>query len=171
MGCLIKSSGVPIQALDAGSSAALPDGLRAELEELEDTGGVRHLQEISAQVKVSNRNMFCGCLNCRERCQIWAGSESGGMQAAYGSRERPGAGQVSKGKEVLAVWQRIVLVLATGATCMRRQQDVSVAYQGELTTAALCGQTRCLLCRGWLDAYEHVEENAWQGCTARWCWF
>ena len=42
-----------LQALDAGSAAALPDGLRAELEQLEEHGGVRHLQELQNQVKVT----------------------------------------------------------------------------------------------------------------------
>ncbi len=41
-----------LQALDAGSAAALPDGLRAELEQLEDHGGVRHLHDLAAQIKV-----------------------------------------------------------------------------------------------------------------------
>jgi programmed cell death 6-interacting protein len=41
-----------LQALDTGSSAALPDGLRAELEQLENNGGVRHLQELQKQVQV-----------------------------------------------------------------------------------------------------------------------
>ena len=41
-----------MQALDAGSAAALPDGLRAELEQLEDHGGVRHLHDLAAQIKV-----------------------------------------------------------------------------------------------------------------------
>ena len=42
-----------VQALDAGSAAALPDGLRAELEQLEDHGGVRHLHDLAAQIKVA----------------------------------------------------------------------------------------------------------------------
>lgn len=42
-----------LQALDAGSAAALPDGLRGELERLEDHGGVRHLQDLQKQVQVS----------------------------------------------------------------------------------------------------------------------
>lgn len=41
-----------VQALDAGSAAALPDGLRAELEQLEDHGGVSHLHDLAAQIKV-----------------------------------------------------------------------------------------------------------------------
>lgn len=40
-----------MQALDAGSAAALPDGLRAELEQLEDHGGVRHLHDLCTQIK------------------------------------------------------------------------------------------------------------------------
>lgn len=40
-----------LQALDAGSAAALPDGLRAELEQLEDHGGVRHLHDLCTQIK------------------------------------------------------------------------------------------------------------------------
>lgn len=40
-----------LQALDAGSAAALPDGLRAELEQLEDHGGVSHLHDLAAQIK------------------------------------------------------------------------------------------------------------------------
>ena len=46
-----------LQALDAGSAAALPDGLRGELERLEDHGGVRHLQDLQKQVQV--RRVFC----------------------------------------------------------------------------------------------------------------
>lgn len=41
------------QALDAGSAAALPDGLRTELEKLEDQGGLQSLTELVAQVKVN----------------------------------------------------------------------------------------------------------------------
>jgi len=49
---------VAAQALDAGSAAALPDGLRAELEQLEDHGGVRHLHDLAAQIKVCS-TPFC----------------------------------------------------------------------------------------------------------------
>ena len=41
-----------LQALDAGSSAALPEGLRHDLEELEEHGGVAHLKDLGAQIKV-----------------------------------------------------------------------------------------------------------------------
>lgn len=52
------------QALDAGSAAALPDGLRAELEQLEDHGGVRHLHDLAAQIKVcSNPLLLCHTLD------------------------------------------------------------------------------------------------------------
>ena len=40
------------QSLDAGSVAALPEGLRVELEGVEDAGGVRFLQEMAAQLRV-----------------------------------------------------------------------------------------------------------------------
>ena len=40
------------QALDAGSSAAIPEGIRQELERIEDAGGLRFLQDLVAQVKV-----------------------------------------------------------------------------------------------------------------------
>ena len=40
------------QSLDAGSVAALPEGLRVELESIEDAGGVRFLQEMAAQIRV-----------------------------------------------------------------------------------------------------------------------
>jgi hypothetical protein len=40
------------QALDAGSTAALPDSVRAELEQLEDCGGAGYLSEVSGQVRV-----------------------------------------------------------------------------------------------------------------------
>ena len=43
---------VVMQALDAGSAAALPEGLRAELEQLEDHGGVRHLHDLATQIRV-----------------------------------------------------------------------------------------------------------------------
>ena len=53
------------QALDAGSAAALPDGLRAELEQLEDHGGVRHLHDLAAQIKVCSTPLyFCHTLDC-----------------------------------------------------------------------------------------------------------
>jgi hypothetical protein len=39
------------QALDAGTAAVLPEGLRTELEQLEDNGGVRHLRDLVAQIK------------------------------------------------------------------------------------------------------------------------
>lgn len=43
-----------MQALDAGTAAVLPDGLRSELEQLEDSGGVRHLNDLKEQIQVSN---------------------------------------------------------------------------------------------------------------------
>ena len=39
-----------LNALEAGTTTALPDGVRAELEEIEEAGGVRHLQEMQQQV-------------------------------------------------------------------------------------------------------------------------
>jgi hypothetical protein len=45
------------QSLDAGSVAALPEGLRVDLEGIEDAGGVRFLQEMAAQIRV--------------RCGVW----------------------------------------------------------------------------------------------------
>lgn len=42
-----------MQALDAGTASVLPEGLRAELEQLEDAGGVRHLQDLKEQVQAS----------------------------------------------------------------------------------------------------------------------
>lgn len=41
-----------LQALEAGSVAALPDAVRAELEDVERSGGLKHLQEVAQQVKV-----------------------------------------------------------------------------------------------------------------------
>lgn len=38
--------------MDAGSSASLPDGVRLELEHLEDHGGLQHLQDLATQIKV-----------------------------------------------------------------------------------------------------------------------
>ena len=42
-----------LQALEAGSSAALPEGVKGELERLEENGGVKHLSELAEQIKVS----------------------------------------------------------------------------------------------------------------------
>lgn len=42
-----------MQALDAGSAAALPDGLRSELEQLEEHGDVRYLRDLCTQIKVT----------------------------------------------------------------------------------------------------------------------
>ena len=43
---------LPHQALDAGTAAVLPEGLRAELEQLEDAGGARHLHDLRDQIQV-----------------------------------------------------------------------------------------------------------------------
>ncbi|CAK0747325.1 hypothetical protein CVIRNUC_001757 [Coccomyxa viridis] len=40
-----------LQALDAGTASVLPEGLRAELEQLEDSGGVRHLNDLKEQIQ------------------------------------------------------------------------------------------------------------------------
>ena len=40
-----------LHALDAASTAALPDGLRSELEAIEAAGGGRHLAEMQQQVR------------------------------------------------------------------------------------------------------------------------
>lgn len=40
------------QALDAGTAAVLPEGLRSELEQLEESGGVRHLNDLKEQIQV-----------------------------------------------------------------------------------------------------------------------
>ena len=52
-----------LQSLDAGSVAALPEGLRVELEGVEDAGGVRFLQEMAAQLRV--RAVDAGCPSSR----------------------------------------------------------------------------------------------------------
>jgi hypothetical protein len=41
-----------VQALDAGTAAVLPEGLRSELEQLEESGGVRHLNDLKDQIQV-----------------------------------------------------------------------------------------------------------------------
>lgn len=55
-----------LQALDAGSAAALPDGLRAELERLEDHGGVQHLQDLQKQVQVWDHLLAISSLLCHQ---------------------------------------------------------------------------------------------------------
>ena len=44
-----------LQALDAGTASVLPEGLRAELEQLEDSGGVRHLNDLKEQIQARRR--------------------------------------------------------------------------------------------------------------------
>ena len=44
-----------LQALDAGTASVLPEGLRAELEQLEDSGGVRHLNDLKEQIQARPR--------------------------------------------------------------------------------------------------------------------
>ena len=41
-----------LEVLDATSATALPDGLRTELEAIEDGGGVRHLHEVAGEAQV-----------------------------------------------------------------------------------------------------------------------
>jgi len=81
-----------LQALETGSSAALPDGLQAELEQLENNGGVRHLQELQKQVQVRS---FCGWVDAglfgqllRGVC-VWSGWRGGGgWSCSSSSRSR-----------------------------------------------------------------------------------
>jgi hypothetical protein len=71
MGCLANSSlrgqtlatlvdlslaSFSVQALDAGTAAVLPDGLRSELEQLEESGGVRHLNDLKDQIQVPTKS-------------------------------------------------------------------------------------------------------------------
>ena len=58
-----------LQALDAGSSAALPEGLRHDLEELEEHGGVAHLKDLGAQIKVFHILLCCAVLGWQAHCQ------------------------------------------------------------------------------------------------------
>src|SRR5579875_2543278 len=51
---IVELCTLPDQALDAGTAAVLPEGLRAELEQLEDAGGVRHLQDLRDQIQVGS---------------------------------------------------------------------------------------------------------------------
>lgn len=55
-----------VQALDAGTAAVLPEGLRSELEQLEDSGGVRHLNDLKDQIQVRLRCFLLGA--CLENC-------------------------------------------------------------------------------------------------------
>ena len=79
-----------MQALDAGSAAALPDGLRAELEQLEDHGGVRHLHDLAAQIKVSIPTLCTSSTYCKQRqtcmiagCQQYAVAVEDGEKVAF----------------------------------------------------------------------------------------
>lgn len=74
-----------LQALDAGSAAALPDGLRAELEQLEDHGGVRHLHDLATQIK-DLRRVSIEELKKVESSLDKESSEDAEMRDKYGSR-------------------------------------------------------------------------------------
>lgn len=41
-----------LQALEAGTLQALPDGVRVELEGIQEGGGLQHLQEVAQEIKV-----------------------------------------------------------------------------------------------------------------------
>jgi len=60
--------------LDAGTAAVLPEGLRSELEQLEESGGVRHLNDLKDQIQVGMRTS-AGALDIFQ-------SPSGAMQLA-----------------------------------------------------------------------------------------
>lgn len=49
------------QALDAGTASVLPEGLRSELEQLEDSGGVRHLNDLKEQIQAIQPLPFENC--------------------------------------------------------------------------------------------------------------
>lgn len=49
-----------LQALEARSVAALPDGVRVELEGIQEGGGLGHLQDLAEQIKV-RWGAFCLC--------------------------------------------------------------------------------------------------------------
>ena len=59
-----------LQSLDAGSVAALPEGLRVELEGIEDAGGVRFLQEMAAQIRVRATRHATNLVRRRNNCQV-----------------------------------------------------------------------------------------------------
>lgn len=47
-----------LQALEAASVAALPDGVRLELEAIQEGGGLGHLQEVAQQIRVRAREAW-----------------------------------------------------------------------------------------------------------------
>ncbi|KAK9820581.1 hypothetical protein WJX72_011897 [[Myrmecia] bisecta] len=74
-----------LQALEAGSANALPDALRAELEDLEEHGGVRHLQDLGAQIK-DLRNVAVEELGKVEGDLEREAREDGELREKYGAR-------------------------------------------------------------------------------------
>lgn len=78
------------QALDAGSSAALPEGIRQELEKIEDSGGLRFLQDMVAQVRVRTKEVapftsesFCLRPPIADACCACTRAASSGLGPAF----------------------------------------------------------------------------------------
>ncbi|KAL4420092.1 hypothetical protein ABPG77_000573 [Micractinium sp. CCAP 211/92] len=85
-----------LQALEAGSVAALPDAVRVELESIQDGGGVTHLQEVAGQIKELRRSCLEE-LDAIEADLAAEEKEDADLRAHYGPRwTRPASGQLVK---------------------------------------------------------------------------
>ncbi|EFN58134.1 hypothetical protein CHLNCDRAFT_141882 [Chlorella variabilis] len=85
-----------LQALEAGTVAALPDAVRVELESIQDGGGLQHLQEVQQQVKELRR----ACLDELDGIEADLSAEEkedADLRQHYGQRwRRPASGQLTK---------------------------------------------------------------------------
>eukprot|EP00887_Chlorella_sp_A99_P006063 scaffold22.g6063.t1 len=76
-----------LNALEAGTTAALPDGVRAELEAIQEAGGVRHLQEVQQQIR-ELRAVACEELEQCEADLAAEAAEDEELRGHYGARWR-----------------------------------------------------------------------------------
>lgn len=85
-----------LQALEAASVAALPDAVRVELEEIQSSGGLGHLQEVSQQI----RELRGACLEELDQVESDLDAEQkedDDLRAHYGPRwKRPPSSQLTK---------------------------------------------------------------------------
>ncbi|KAL4858651.1 Vacuolar-sorting protein [Chlorella vulgaris] len=85
-----------LHALEAGTVAALPDGVRVELEAIQEGGGLQHLQEVQAQVK----ELRAACLDELDKIESdlqQEEREDNDLRQHYGQRwRRPPSAQLTK---------------------------------------------------------------------------
>eukprot|EP00208_Stichococcus_sp_RCC1054_P002835 CAMPEP_0206140322 /NCGR_PEP_ID=MMETSP1473-20131121/9097_1 /ASSEMBLY_ACC=CAM_ASM_001109 /TAXON_ID=1461547 /ORGANISM="Stichococcus sp, Strain RCC1054" /LENGTH=740 /DNA_ID=CAMNT_0053534441 /DNA_START=308 /DNA_END=2527 /DNA_ORIENTATION=- len=111
-----------LQALDAGSVAALPEGLRQELEQIEDCGGARFLQDLAAQVQDLKKVAAAAVERAEEELAREA-EEDGELRRRHGAAwNRPSSSSLNASLREKAAGYRANLVAAADSDARLEQK-------------------------------------------------